>query len=429
MIYRLVIIFLLVPSFAFSAGVIFQEDFENNTWTAGDSGHRVTGGTLTNPGSSYAPDGWTGYIKYGSNSEAIGVGYGRSGGGGFRVAPEYGGVTNQVGITILLPDADGDYSSDYGYEELYIAWWQKYSDNYKMTSRATSGGSRFTYQKILRVWQDIDRQLIVDGTDGTRTMTSEKYTGWLVWGVSDDDFGSFDPRFYRMAAEDHTGDSNSGNGVMMANYTWQDSTSGGFLENHIGTIAADGSFPAQDWHHYEIHIKAASSWGATDGVFELWVDGIKQDSTMETQAGADYPTAALGEDYHPTVKKGLGYNYITLWDNADTYDWSEQAYVYIDDFVVSTAYIDPSYVIPSSPNITCYPDIDNDLYPGTGSESVTTCSTNYYESSHFTAMTIDCDDTDPLSYPGAGSCASSVATPLRAGAQITRTGTTPIRLQ
>lgn len=52
-------------------------------------------------------------------------------------------------------------------------------------------------------------------------------------------------------------------------------------------------------------------------------------------------------------------------------------------------------------NITCYPDVDNDLYPGTGSESVQTCSANHYIASHFTAMTIDCNDTDAAINPGA----------------------------
>lgn len=60
--------------------------------------------------------------------------------------------------------------------------------------------------------------------------------------------------------------------------------------------------------------------------------------------------------------------------------------------------------------ITCYPDIDNDLYPGSGSETVETCSANYYESSHFTAMTADCDDTDPDINPGTPDiCGNSIA--------------------
>ena len=60
------------------------------------------------------------------------------------------------------------------------------------------------------------------------------------------------------------------------------------------------------------------------------------------------------------------------------------------------------YTLPTtSASITCYPDVDNDLYPGTGSETVETCSENYYEASHFTTMTTDCNDSDATINPGA----------------------------
>jgi hypothetical protein len=52
-------------------------------------------------------------------------------------------------------------------------------------------------------------------------------------------------------------------------------------------------------------------------------------------------------------------------------------------------------------SITCYPDIDSDGYPGSGSEIVETCSTSYYESSHFTDMATDCNDTNAFISPGA----------------------------
>ena len=48
---------------------------------------------------------------------------------------------------------------------------------------------------------------------------------------------------------------------------------------------------------------------------------------------------------------------------------------------------------------TCYPDLDADLHPGPGSETVETCSANWYEAGHFLAMAVDCDDINAAIYP------------------------------
>lgn len=62
--------------------------------------------------------------------------------------------------------------------------------------------------------------------------------------------------------------------------------------------------------------------------------------------------------------------------------------------------------------ITCYQDADNDLYGHGVSETVTTCSSGYYESSHFIALTGDCDDSTSTGYginPGATDiCGNSI---------------------
>ena len=105
----------------------------------------------------------------------------------------------------------------------------------------------------------------------------------------------------------------------------------------------------QDWHCIEFHIKLSSSWEADDGVIELWFDGIKQTGAFNHHAiayannpgGVENPNA--WNNYAPTPKLGTGINYIVLHDNANSYlDWSEQAYVYIDDVVISTEPIGPS---------------------------------------------------------------------------------------
>ena len=190
------------------------------------------------------------------------------------------------------------------------------------------------------------------------------------------------------------------------------------------------------WHTVEVYMEINSIPGTADGKTVMWLDGAeinRQENYAFNEAGAADTLINF---------------FLIGGNNNNWYDFPagthpEQWYA-MDDVVVyepidsNSPYwatspqdgrLPLSYTISGGSNITCYPDIDNDLYPGTGSESVTTCSINYYESSHFTSMAIDCDDTDPLSYPGAGSCVPSVATPLRTGAQITRTGTTLIRTQ
>jgi len=57
--------------------------------------------------------------------------------------------------------------------------------------------------------------------------------------------------------------------------------------------------------------------------------------------------------------------------------------------------------------ITCYKDTDGDLYSDGTSESVTACSTDYYESSALIATTGDCNDNDAAFNPGAAKTCSN----------------------
>lgn len=95
-----------------------------------------------------------------------------------------------------------------------------------------------------------------------------------------------------------------------------------------------------------------------------------------------------------------------LGGNTRSENCNDNQQMYFDDLIVdmdANGAIAPRYfALAASPDSTiCYPDVDNDLYPGSGSETVETCSTNYYEASHFAAMTNDCDDTNASINPGA----------------------------
>jgi hypothetical protein len=85
-------------------------------------------------------------------------------------------------------------------------------------------------------------------------------------------------------------------------------------------------------------------------------------------------------------------------------DCSVNQKIYLSQFIVdSDNPIIHVYSLPSlnGETITCYPDADNDLYPGVGSESVASCSTGYYVWSHFTSMLVaDCNDNNAAIHPG-----------------------------
>jgi hypothetical protein len=345
---RIIILLILSLSLCIksTATVLFETDFSETTseWTAGSGGHVVAGThNTTDPGLG-VPEPFTGYINHSpNNSMKILTSGGRSNNGSvWRIGPEYDTTTNQVGLAVYLPNTSGVY--DYqGYTELYIRFYFKYSDNWDWIYP----GGTFSYHKWLRIWQNVPENRIKGLPPGegepNQSMSFEENTGYIVMGVGEDNYSEFSPYFYAALCADDTANSSDGNQLFIKNYTYADNEA--FLENVTGSIDANGLFTeTQDWHSFEVHIKLASSPSAADGLVEIWLDGVKQGAMDEYRYGF-YPYDEAPDNLFPTDQLGVGINYISIMDNASYFDWSEQAYIYIDDVVISTEYIGPDYDI------------------------------------------------------------------------------------
>ena len=306
-------------------GVIFEDDF--NSFTSGWSpsvpggGHQIAGGTLSNPGRN-EPAGWTGYIHYDASqildiTTTCGLGNSPC----LRIGPKMGAAQwGQIGLVKFL--------GDNGYDELYVRYYIKLSDGFQFGD-GTNGS--WSYWKHGRIWQNLSASDIVNNN----SLPSELGRGAVVWGLYDDAYTDFNPYlqgfFLKNTTEGTNGCVDCGK---MYYYSWNSGQDGGFYTPHIGSLDSSGVVPiGQNWHSLEFHFKLADSWNGPNGLFETWIDGIKQVST----------TRNVNVTYGmPTAKLGSGMNYITLHDNGNLSKyWTSQHYIYIDDVVISTSYIGP----------------------------------------------------------------------------------------
>jgi hypothetical protein len=139
------------------------------------------------------------------------------------------------------------------------------------------------------------------------------------------------------------------------------------------------------WHRYKAMIKRADS-GVRNGEVKIWLNGNLHAHITGMNSNPNYSKTST----KLSVLEFGGYNYATTFSGTPWY------------FDVDNVYVGTTEKDTSAPELlTCYPDSDNDLYPGSGSQSAETCPTNYYTYSHFTAMTLDCNDTNAAINPGA----------------------------
>jgi len=94
----------------------------------------------------------------------------------------------------------------------------------------------------------------------------------------------------------------------------------------------------------EFRFKLATTATSNDGVFEWFVDGVKQDKfeRLKPQFGAPQRTGI------PLTNLGTGFNYFSLFDNMVGWNrgWDSAGtdpYVLLNDVVVSTSRIGHDY--------------------------------------------------------------------------------------
>lgn len=336
------LIFFSFISFGYSQ-VIFENNFNDHSemWVGTQIGHIVAGSHEGLPGVG-VPKGWTGYINHSpQNDIRIITSGGHDNSPCLRIGPEYSGLTNQVGIALALPNLQGNYDGS-GYDEIYIRFYVKYSDNFDWIHPDKT----FYYQKWLRIWQNVPLNRLYgnppEGDEPAQSMSREENTGYILVGVGEDNYGEFSPYFYGMFCRDFADNSSSGRAVGRWNFNYSPGNNG-FIENYLGNINSEGRWDeVQTWHCWEFHIRLADSWEADNGIFEIFIDGeLQTDSGFRMQQNPFQNPATGGVNYGPPPRLGVGINYISIHDNADSFGLSEQGYIYIDDVVVSTEYIGP----------------------------------------------------------------------------------------
>ena len=115
------------------ATVLFHTDFSGHTveWENQSVGTVVEGTHNGGDPGLGVPDPWTGYINQAADNDLKILTSGGRGDNGsvLRIGPQYDTVTNQVGLTVYLPNTSGVY--DYqGYNEIYLQFYFKYSDDW-----------------------------------------------------------------------------------------------------------------------------------------------------------------------------------------------------------------------------------------------------------------------------------------------------------
>jgi hypothetical protein len=145
------------------------------------------------------------------------------------------------------------------------------------------------------------------------------------------------------------------------------------------------------WRHYEVMVKRADP-GTRNGETKVWFDGTlhshitNQDSNPSPiDPSPGFHSIELG-GYVREYRPDTGVGFLT----GTTPTW----YMWLDNVYIGTTEKGTPEVL------TCHPDLDNDLYPGSGSQSVETCPTNYYTYDHFASMIADCNDNNVSINPG-----------------------------
>lgn len=193
-----------------------------------------------------------------------------------------------------------------GYNELYARMYIKYSDEWTW-----SDGAHHGQQKLIRIStynEDIE----------TTTHNPQEFgsgsVNWPVWYP--DWYYNYVYKFSYFMSSTRTAPTYITDGD--TNYTsvkWP-------------TDAA--------WHCYEYHVKMNSALNVADGIWELYIDGVKVSSRNNV-------------NWKQTGASDTGWNWLMVLDNVTVAPYpasqNKEMSIFMDDIVVSTSYIGTDYTI------------------------------------------------------------------------------------
>jgi hypothetical protein len=326
----LILLFVLAPMQA-SSEVIFEDNF-NYAWQPTNIqqwAHFYPSGDLENyEPSSYAAgertnsNSWNGYLFYGDNTIEITETGGHTG-GCLVVGYDNTSPMQQVGLIKWL-----GYPT---HDALYVRWRFKFDDQW-CWGNGTNGS--MTYFKTIRMVQGVDL-LNLNGKSPT-TVLDYPYSIVINWNEDND--GPFQPSIMAKFINNTPTDvcNNTYTGPPCNMNQWQ-SNSAGWFSTLISPFENGCVTETQTWHTIEHYVQPRSTISVEDAVYRVWVDGVEITDPSDPW------------DEHPYMSLDGGQiSWIVLADNGTGGNyWDGMRYLYIDDFVVSTEYIGPTYAVGS----------------------------------------------------------------------------------
>jgi hypothetical protein len=327
----LVFIIFLIP-IRLQAEIIFETDFSLDTgWAA-----TTRSGVWQQAGT---PNGWTAYRVPGSGGADLFVetGTGKNSSNALKISWTESPSTSLA--VSLAKHLTGD--QDTGYDEVYIRYHVKFDDNWK----SGINGSDTNYWKWGRLHQN------THVTDQSQWTENRPFSRYVVWTYN----GQPNPYINAVWADnDNAGLGSVAGPRIQMHYGPNDVGQGHFESIDDWVIDRNdnlGSFIAstQNWHTLEYRFKLATDLVNGDGVFEVWLDGIKQEpwGKLVLKGGATGYTGIPTESY-------TGFNWFIFFDNMAKWSagWNgTNRYILVNDVVVSDEYIGHDYVVgqPSPP--------------------------------------------------------------------------------
>ena len=319
----LLLFIIMFPNFAYSA-VLFEDNFDSSPdWQSNqtisksvppgeDKGWPNTYKNNCQPGYC-PPDKWTSYRTASSkwtddrrrdtfvlNSEGARGGSGK-------------GVTLNV-------ESTGDYGTwaggsldlwlgEQGYQELYIRMYIQYTSEWSW-----SDGSQHGQQKLIRI--STFNEDIATTSQNPHIFSGSSGINWPTWY----------PDWYY----------NANDAYEYAALMSSTRTAPTYITDGDETYSS-ARWPADtNWHCYEFHVKMNSAIGVADGVWEFYLDGNLKASRNNVK-------------WKQTGANSKGWNWLMVLDNVTVAPFPltehKEMAIHMDDFVVSTNYIGPNYVI------------------------------------------------------------------------------------